>query len=303
MKHITFKEMKSRNNINNRSAFSLFVLALAFITVGMSSAVAVAQKDRVRMKLYYFKNENNERWLNIGLTAGSGRNMHGVKNGEVQLTSVLNDSTIVLTTVQTDTLGEIQLYLDAEYTFPMNEDGFAVIEATYEGNDQYRSASSDLEIADLEIEFEFNVEDSVKYLNVLAERIDKEGNKHPVEDLDVSIGIQRLYTVLPLDEITTDEDGIAELEVPDDLPGDAEGNLTFVARIDDSDEFGTVTSKTTYQWGVPVSYEIKPLPRQLFTDEAPLWMIASVCIILIGAWYHFFLSISKLIKLKKAANT
>jgi hypothetical protein len=51
---------------------------------------------------------------------------------------------------------------------------------------------------------------------------------------------------------------------------------------------------------VPVSYEVKPLPRQLFTDEAPFWMIASVFIILIGAWYHFFLSISKLIKLKKA---
>lgn len=303
MTHKTFKEMKSRKYINNISAFSLISLLLAFIITGMSSVAAVAQKDRVRMKLYYFKNENNDRWFSIGLTAGSGRNMHGVKNGEVLLTSVLNDSTIVLATVQTDTVGEVELHLDEAYTLPMNEEGFAVIEANYEGSDQYRSASSDLEIADLEVEFEFNVEDSVKYLNVLARRIDQEGNKLPVEDLDVSIGIQRLYNVLPLDEITTDEDGLAVLEIPNDLPGDAEGNLTFVARIDDSDEFGTVTDKMTYQWGVPVSYEIKPLPRQLFTDEAPLWMIASVCIILLGAWYHFFLSISKLIKLRKAANT
>ena len=280
---------------------SVLTLVLGLFTLICSYTPVIAAKERVRMKLYFSKNDAGERMFSIALTAGSGKNMHGVKNGEVLLTSTLNDSTINLATLETDTLGEVKLYLDAEYILPMDEAGITIIEATYEGNDDYRSASSDIEISDLDFEFMFEVEDSVKYLKVLANRIDKEGNKIPVEELEINIGIQRLYSILPLDKVETDEDGIGVLEVPDNLPGDAEGVLTFVARIEDHDEFGTVLKKASNAWGTPVSYEVKPLPRQLFTDEAPLWMIASVCIILVGAWYHFFLSISKLMKLKKAA--
>jgi hypothetical protein len=280
-----------------------FILALiGFFAIDTALANVAAKQERVRMKLYYEKNDSGERIFTIGLTAGSGRNMHGVKNAEVQLTAVLEDATYVLATLETDTLGEVQIYLAEDYSLPMDEDGYTYIEAIYEGNENYRSASNDITIADLSLEFSFDVEDSIKYLKVIANRINREGSMIPVEELDVNIGIDRLFNVLPLDDVETDEDGIGELEIPNDLPGDAEGNVTFVAKIEDSDDFGTVTKMESYHWGVPVSYEVKPLPRQLFTDEAPLWMIASVMVILLGAWYHFFLSISKLIKLKKAAH-
>jgi hypothetical protein len=214
---------------------------------------------------------------------------------------MLNDSTYTLARQETDTLGELNLYLASDYKLPMDEDGLSVIEAIYDGNEIYRSASNDLEIMDIDLVFSFEIEDSIKYLSVVANRIDGEGNKVPVEELEINVGVQRLYSVLPLDDVETDKEGIGTLEILDDLPGDASGNLVFVARIEDHDEFGTVTKSGNQAWGIPVSYEVEPLPRQLFTDEAPLWMIASVFIMLLGAWYHFFLSISKLIKLKKAA--
>jgi hypothetical protein len=293
--------MKSQKIVHITIYISLLIFSFCILSTGNANAKVDAKKDRVRMKLYYSKNDAGERMFTIGLTAGSGKNMHGLKNGEVQLSSVLNDSTIVLAIVETDTSGIVKLYLDNDYILPMNEDGVTVIEASYEGNDVYRPASSDLEISDLEFDFSFEIEDSVKYLNVIATRLDKEGNKMPVEELGINIGIQRLYSVLPIDEVETDEDGIGVMEIPNDLPGDADGLLTFVARIEDHDEFGTVVKTASHTWGTPVSYEVKPLPRQLFTDEAPLWMISCVFIILLGAWYHFFLSISKLIKLKKSA--
>jgi hypothetical protein len=90
------------------------------------------------------------------------------------------------------------------------------------------------------------------------------------------------------------------MEFPDDIPGDSAGMLTIVARVVEHDHFGTATKTKSIDWGVPVSYEVKPLPRQLFTDEAPLWMIIGVFIALVGAWYHFFLSIFKLYNLKRA---
>jgi hypothetical protein len=274
------------------------VLSAGFL-VGLSAQAKVsAAKERVRMKLYYAKNDAGERIFTIALTAGSGKNMHGLKNVEVVLSSILNDSIITLATLETDTLGEIKLYLAEDYVLPSDEDGVSTIMAEYAGDDEYRSADGELTISDLDFEFSFEEIDSVKYLKILATRLDGSGNKLPVEELNINIGVQRLFSILPIDEIETDADGYGELEISNDIPGDAEGLLNFVARIEDHDEFGTVIKKGSSNWGVPVSYEVKPLPRQLFTDEAPLWMIISVFVILLGAWYHFFLSISKLIKLK-----
>ncbi len=295
--------MISIHNIYKTIFLALLIVCAGIFSSNEVSAKVSAKKERVRMKLYYSKSDAGERLISIALTAGSGKKMHGVKNAEVLLTAVLNDSTYILATQETDTLGELNLYLASDYILPMDEDGLSVIEASYEGNEIYRSASNDLEIMDVDLDFTFVVEDSVKYLSVIAHRIDKEGNKVPVEELEIIVGVQRLYSVLPIDDVETDEEGIGTLEFPDDLPGDAEGLLVFVANIEDHDEFGTVTKSASHVWGIPVSQEVKPLPRQLYTDEAPLWMIASVFIILLGAWYHFFLSISKLVKLKKAGES
>lgn len=277
-----------------------FVLVLLLLIAQGSMTELLAQKERVRMKFYFAKNDSGDRFFTIALSSGSGRNMQGVKNAEVLLSAVFEDSTVTLATVVTDTLGEVKLYLEKDYVLPVDEDGKTHLLATYEGDEQFRSVESEITIADLDFEFIFEEIDSVKYLNVLATTKNADGEKVPVEDLNINIGIQRLFSVLPLDDMVTDEDGMGELEIPDDLPGDSEGLITFVANIEDDATYGTVTKKGSHAWGVPVSYELKPLPRQLFTDEAPIWMIASVFIILLGAWYHFFLSISKLIKLKKA---
>ena len=301
MKTLNEMEMNFFKSIYNsifRNGYLFFLGVLILSSSAINTAVA---QERVRMKFYYEKNEAGERKFTLGLSAGSGRNMRGVPNAEIVLSADAGDTTFVMATLETDTLGEVVLYLDKAYVLPVDEDGVTTLTAEYAGDEEYRAVSGELMISDIDFEFIFEEIDSVKYLKVLATRVNGDGEKIPVEELGINIGIERLFSILPLEQIETDEDGIAELEIPDDLPGDADGLLTFVARIEDNDEFGSVIEKSSYNWGIPVSYELKPLPRQLFTDEAPLWMIISVFIILLGAWYHFFLSISKLIKLKKAA--
>jgi hypothetical protein len=225
------------------------VLSAGFL-VGLSAQAKVsAAKERVRMKLYYAKNDAGERIFTIALTAGSGKNMHGLKNVEVVLSSILNDSIITLATLETDTLGEIKLYLAEDYVLPADEDGVSTIVAEYAGDDEYRSADGELMISDLDFEFSFEEIDSVKYLKILATRLDGSGNKLPVEELNINIGVQRLFSILPIDEIETDADGYGELEISNDIPGDAEGLLNFVARIEDHDEFGTVIKKRKFELG------------------------------------------------------
>jgi hypothetical protein len=94
------------------------------------------------------------------------------------------------------------------------------------------------------------------------------------------------------------EAGAFLLEFPTDLPGDDTGNLSIIARIIEHDDYGTVESRTQLQWGIPVSFEQSERPRALWS-RAPLWIIISVTLAFSAAWYHYFLSISKLFKIWK----
>ena len=102
------------------------MIFLAFVINPFSPAAfanTLAKKDRVRMKMYYFKEANGDRKVNIALTAGTGKSMHGVSEGEIILSAVSYDSTVVLATLTADTSGMVSLYFASDYILPVNEDG------------------------------------------------------------------------------------------------------------------------------------------------------------------------------------
>jgi hypothetical protein len=280
-----------------RFKFCLFTL-MFLISISFAFRCNAQSKERTRLRSYFYIHNNGDREIAVLLTAGRGKNMQNVSNVPISLEIDMGDSTLFLTELITNMEGRANLHVESGYTFPADEEGITTILASYNGNDTLRSASTDIEIKDVFLEISFDIEDSVKILTVQAREFNNEGQLTPVEELDINIGVQRLYSILPIDDIETDENGIGILEFPDDIPGDSSGLITILARIDEHDYFGTVTKTSSVNWGIPVSYELKRLPRQLFTDEAPLWMIIGVFIALVGAWYHFLLSVYKLIKLR-----
>ncbi len=258
-----------------------------------------SEKERTRLKLYAAKQPDGSKKLTAALLAGKGKDMHNVAGAEIEFSASGADTTILLAALSTDADGNAILFIDPGYRFPVDDEGKTMIEASYGGSDLYRSSSNDLEIFELTFELTFEIEDSVKYVYISANQISPEGESLPVEGLDINIGVARLFSILHIGEAETDEDGVASFEFPDDVPGDDDGTITIVTRIEDHDDYGTVEQRGDVEWGLPVSYELKSLSRQLWTDEAPLWMIISVFVILTGAWYHFFLSVYKLSKIRK----
>jgi hypothetical protein len=286
---------------DNRPPFRVFAGVL-FLMVLISALCHAQSKERTRMRSYFYIHPDGDRQISLLLTAGRGRNMQNVANAPIDIEIDLGDSTLYLTELTTNQEGSADLYIESGYPLPADEEGITTVLASFGGNDTLRSTDTDLEIKDVFLEMSFDIEDSVKILTVEAKESNGDGELVPVEELDIVIGVERLYSVLALDEVETDEDGIGTLEFPEDIPGDSVGMLNIVATIEEHDYFGTVTKEQSVNWGVPVSYELKKMPRQLFTDEAPLWMIIAVFIAIVGAWYHFFLSVLKLYNMKKAGQ-
>ena len=136
-------------------------------------------------------------------------------------------------------------------------------------------------------------------LVLYAYQLDSAGGEVPVKELDAKVGVKRLHSTLYLGELSTEDNGKAEFEFPNDVPGDSIGKLVVQALVFEHDDFGTVHGQSEINWGTIVDYSIKGNGRSLFGDEAPLWMIIGVVIVLGGAWYHFFLAVSKVLKMRK----
>jgi hypothetical protein len=108
-----------------------------------------------------------------------------------------------------------------------------------------------------------------------------------------------MFSFLPVGEISLDDAGSGILEFPSDLPGDKDGILTVIAKVDDHPDFGTIEKKADIKWGKNPSAPITAGHRALWTKTAPKWMIYTLTVLLTGVWAHYLFAIISLIRIKR----
>ena len=278
---------------------SIVLLVSLVLGCGLAGDAIAQKKTRTRLKVYYEKLSNNDKKISMELIQGSGKKMAGVQNAEIFLTTYKEALEIDLASIFTDADGKALLLIEEGYKFPLNAEGYAIINASYKGNDSLRAASKEIEFLDLNVDISFKVIDSVNHIVVAGYELDSLGEKIPIEGIDLNIGVERLYSILYLEKIETEEDGMGTMEFPNDIPGDSVGNLNVIVKINDHDDYGSITKSANVNWGSFVDYKDTEFGRSLFGEEAPMWMIIAVFIILAGAWFHFILAITKVLKMSR----
>jgi len=278
-----------------------YLISLAIILGFMHFLINPANaqsKERTRLKAYYERLPDSHRKVYVVLTQGSGRSLAFVENAEIHISTFEGENEIDLTSIITDSNGEAYLLIESGYPFTKDDEGYYSINTRFDGNDSLRAADKLVKFKDLNIEISFKTEDSLKTVTLSTYEFDSVGNPLPIAELDLNVGVERLYSTLYLEKVETNEEGIASMIFPNDIPGDSIGTINVVVRLEEDDDYGTVMEVAKADWGIPVDYTIKDNGRSLFGDEAPLWMIISVFVILLGAWYHFIRAILKLYKMR-----
>ena len=111
-----------------------------------------------------------------------------------------------------------------------------------------------------------------------------------------------MFSLLPVTDGIFGDDGTLKIEFPSDIPGDLDGNLTIVAKLDEHPTFSNVEKRATSKWGVQSRYQEPTTHRALWTKGAPTWMIIALTIMLAGVWGHYMYAIICLIRIKKSAK-
>ena len=207
------------------------------------------------------------------------------------------DSPVRLGESKTNSEGMTVLILDETGHLPAGPEGIRYY-AEFEGEGNIMPAGYEVYVMDVNLDMKLELVDSVKTVRVRAWTL-VEDEEVPVADEDVYVFVDRMFRDLPLGEDFLDENGELSITVPDDIPGDGDGNIEIIARFDDHYLYGTVENRQAKQWGVPTLYETVMAERTLWTQIAPVWMIVTLTILLVGVWGHYVYVIISLIRINR----
>jgi Skp family chaperone for outer membrane proteins len=276
----------------SKSHFLLIVILL----FSSSSFSQEAEKISPYNTLQYFKNTDNQSSLQTTLTYSKNRMEIPVPGMEI---SFFTNSTKkeLLAKVVTDDNGIARVLLKDVSKLPADKENLWQFVSEYNGNDTIEASTTELSVKDTELEMSLSVVDSIRTITLTATTIQK-GQRIPVSGEVVMIYVPRMFSLLPVAEATLDENGTATVEFPSDLPGDEEGNLKIIARIEENPTYGNVEKTTIQSWGIPTSYSVPTTHRALWTKTPPMWMIVTLSILLAGVWGHYLFAVISLILIK-----
>ncbi|MGF2413964.1 hypothetical protein [Ferruginibacter sp.] len=179
-----------------------------------------------------------------------------------------------------------------------NKEGKVHFKAVFAGNKQMDPAEEEVTIKRARLEITPVKGDSLSTVQIRL--IDMgTGTETPVPEITLGVFVQRLFNPLKLGEGATDENGETSVEIANNLPGDAKGNITLMAKLDENEVYGNLEAASVQKWGIPVSDKIENQPRALWSSHPPLWMLITFFILMIVVWGHYIVIVYQLVKLRK----
>jgi len=128
----------------------------------------------------------------------------------------------------------------------------------------------------------------------------------PVKDVTVKLYVKRLFSLLPINEGTaTDESGNVSFTMPKDLPGDENGKLIVVAKIEDDDNFGSLEKIGEVNWGVKKGLLFNSQPERSLSasrEKAPIYFMVASDLIILAIWGTLIYIIFQVFKIKKISS-
>lgn len=198
--------------------------------------------------------------------------------------------------IPTDANGSAVFKFSENEKLPADTQGNWSFSAEFKGNDTIDAAMAEVTGRDVILDMTLSLVDSIKTVSVSAYTYDGKV-RNPTAGEIVTVSVPRMFSFLPVGDITLDENGTGSIEFPSDIPGDSTGLITIVGRFFEHPSFSTVESTKREQWGVPTSL-VPTSHRALWTKTAPKWMIFTLSILLVGVWGHYMFAVISLILIR-----
>ena len=270
---------------------TLLILSMDIELFGMQN-----EKSRARISMNYFKNSENKSYLAIRVLTRKERWV-GVEN--VKIAFFLNETS--LGDQLTDKNGEIIFYLPEKFYQKIDTLSEFIFFAVLKDDPNYQDTENELTIRKAFLDIGLIDHDSIKIVEAKVLEKDSVSNDVPQEEIQIKLLVVRPFSLLPLNEGTTDEDGKVLLEFPRDLPGDQEGVITIVVKIEDHEYYGNIEKRQSINWGIPTHVDDLTLKRSLWAAgaNAPLPLILLTNLLILVVWGFIAYMVYKIYQISK----
>jgi hypothetical protein len=266
-----------------------------------ATVITASAQDPIAIAIELVATQKGDQGIDLKATVTDDENSEPVKGLTIQFSGTAGDQTLALGEATTNALGIAELKGGNFDALRKAAHAFTFT-ATFAGNENFETNNASVDMAEVAIELKAETIDSVNMVVVNVASWNEKGESIPFAEGEVKIYVPRMFSLLPLGDITTDEVGYGELKFPNDLPSSISGELTLVARIEEHESFGNAEASVASQWGVKVDAQSSRLSRTLWSPDAPLWMVVTFIVLMVGVWYHYGLIVYELIKVHRLSK-
>jgi hypothetical protein len=280
--------MKTRINIK-LSWLVLFLATLLITPLMVFSAEEEDESEKIspNVSMQYVVINGDEYSLKVTVT-------HRVKRKRIPLKHVLinlylNEDTKLgmQGSLNTDENGEAIFPLVEKFKQVKNTLSSYTFLAKIYNDPQVEDGLHELVIRPAKIEMTMVEAEDGRRIQLMLSTKNEKGESIGINESELVVYVERMLSLLPIsgDYCITDEDGFVEIELPSNLPGDELGNLNFIARLDEHEEFGTLEARKTEMWGTPKIKEEQNV-KALWSSgkNAPHWLLLMSNGIILVVW-------------------
>lgn len=257
------------------------------------------EKESPTLDFTYLKKSDGSRLLTATLTIFRNRITYPVVGSNISFFTGTDSATAV---IPTNADGKAYLLIQSGTRLPVNEDGFSQCIAGFGGNDSLETTETSIVVKDAVLNMSLDLIDSVKTVTVWAFLTGGDNDTVRLAGETVKVYVSRMFNPLMIGEGTFDDMGRFTCEFPADLPGEADGTVQVIARIEENEQYANIETVQSYPWGVPSMHGPTGSHRALWTQIAPMWMIITLTILLSGVWGHYIYVIIQLILIKRESK-
>lgn len=306
---LTTQRKKILHQLFSLAAFILFILIPSFSFSQTDSTkkeeVPVVKEESSlispTIQFLSVQKADNSIDLKVDLTAKVKGWVIKLRQLKITFVQVNADAEKELGFVITDGFGRALLNIKTD-SLKTDDEGKLQFKAIFAGNKQMEAIDGEVIIKRARLEISPVKEDTA--LSVKVKLLDiGTGKEIPVPETAVGIYVNRSFKPLKVGEGTTDENGEVTVEIPNNLPADAKGNITLLAKLDENETYGNLEASAEQKWGVPVSDKLHELPRALWSPHPPYWMMVTFIILMSTVWGHYLVIIVQLFRLRKEEPT
>jgi hypothetical protein len=289
-----------RMNINKVAIISLACLLSLMNAMGQDST----KRDMV-LNLAYFMNNNKVVHINANTKSKIEKKFQPEANTVVNLYLNAESDSTFIGKVVTNKAGVAKAILPPTLQQAWSASPNHTLIGISQASREFESVTTELAITKSKITIDTISDGPTKSITVTV-LAQKDSGWSPAADVEMKVGIQRLGGILTAGDdptYTTDSSGTVTVEMKkDSLPGDKNGNLVLVARVEDNEPFGNLMIEKTVPWGKAFTADHSFFTqRALWTTRSrtPAWLLVMAYSIVVGVWSTIIYLVLQLIKIKK----